>query len=489
MRRVHMETSKLTCSSDITPAPASLKVTSSLDNLTARDCISYFRSGQLSPVDVVEDCLHRIEAANAELNAFCLIDHKAARLAARASEARWMNGEPIGVLDGVPATIKDLTLAKGWPTRRGSRSSSANGPWLEDAPVTAHLREAGAVLLGKTTTPEFGWKGVTDSPLYGITRNPWNTDLTPGGSSGGAAVAAALNLGFLHLGSDGGGSIRIPASFTGTFGFKPTFGIVPQWPASAMGALSHLGPMTRTVADAILMMSVIAKMDVRDGYAVPLSMGFDLPDGSLEGLRIGYSPDLGYVEVSRDIRRVTDAAVDKLRELGAVVTEVNPGFSNPVEAFATFWFAGAARILDRLHTTQRALLDPGFLESGERGLKIRLSDYQDAEAARFELSAVMAKFHEDYDLLVTPTMPIAPFAVGRNVPDSRYKGWVDWTPFTYPFNLTQQPAASLPSGLDDNGLPVGLQIIGPKFADRTVLSAAYAIETHLGRLSPPKRLS
>ncbi|WP_149764744.1 amidase [Neomesorhizobium albiziae] len=459
-------------------------VPSSLDALTACECLELYRRRQVSPVEVVDECLNRVDASNPTLNAFCLVDHENARSIARASERRWMKGEPAGVLDGIPATIKDLTLTRGWPTRRGSLSGSAQGPWTEDAPIAARIREAGAVILGKTTTPEFGWKGVTDSPLYGITRNPWNPDLTPGGSSGGAGVAAALNLGFLHQGSDGGGSIRIPASFTGTFGFKPTFGLVPQWPASAMTTLSHLGPMTRTVADAILMMNVIAQKDARDGYAGPVYPGIDVdPAKTLKGLRIGYSRDLGYVKVAHDIQRVTDKAVDQLRALGAEVVETNPGFTNPVEAFATFWFAGAARILSRIDNKQRQLLDPGFLQGAERGLTITLAEFQEAETVRFELSALMAKFHEDYDLLVMPTLPVAPFAVGRNEPDESYRGWMDWTPFTYPFNLTQQPAASVPSGLDDQGLPVGLQLVGARYSDTTVLAAAYAIESRLGHFS------
>ncbi|MGX9576381.1 amidase [Mesorhizobium sp. f-mel] len=455
-----------------------------LDDLTACECLELYRTRQVSPVEVVDDCLSRIDENNPTFNAFCLVDHQAARSVARASEERWMKGEPAGVLDGIPATLKDLTLTRGWPTRRGSLSGHANGPWIDDAPVTARIREAGGIILGKTTTPEFGWKGVTDSPVYGITRNPWNADLTPGGSSGGAAVAAALNLGFLHQGSDGGGSIRIPASFTGTFGFKPTFGIVPQWPASAMTTLSHLGPMTRTVADAILMMNVITQKDSRDGYAGPVYPKIEVdPEKTLKGLRIGYSRDLGYVKVAHDIQRVTEKAVDQLRALGAEVVEIDPGFANPVEAFATFWFAGAARILSRMDKKEWQLLDPGFLEGAERGLKITLAELQEAEAMRFALSALMAKFHEDYDLLVTPTMPVAPFAVGRDKPDESFSGWVDWTPFTYPFNLTQQPAASLPSGLDDQGLPVGLQLVGARYSDTTVLAAAYAIESRLGHLS------
>ncbi|MER9420778.1 amidase [Mesorhizobium sp. M0306] len=459
-------------------------VPTSLDDLTGCECLELYRTRQVSPVEVIDDCLSRIDASNPRLNAFCLVDHQEARSDARASEGRWMKGEPVGVLDGIPATIKDLTLTRGWPTRRGSMSSSADGPWLDDAPITARIREAGGVILGKTTTPEFGWKGVTDSPVYGITRNPWNPDLTPGGSSGGAGVAAALNLGFLHQGSDGGGSIRIPASFTGTFGFKPTFGIVSQWPASAMTTLSHLGPMTRTAADAILMMNVISRKDARDGYAGPAYPGLEVnPAKTLKGLRVGYSRDLGYVKVAHDIQRITDKAVDQLLALGAEVIETNPGFADPVEVFATFWFAGAARILSRMNQKQRQLLDPGFLEGAERGLRITLAEFQEAEAMRFELSALMARFHEDFDLLVTPTMPIAPFPVGRNVPDTSYTGWVDWTPFTYPFNLTQQPAASVPSGLDNQGLPVGLQLVGARYSDAAVLAASHTIESRLGHLS------
>lgn len=453
--------------------------------LTARDCLELYQAGTISPVEVVRDCLNRIDAVNADLNAFCHIDADGALTAARQSEERWHKAQPIGVLDGVPATIKDLTLTRGMPTRRGSAATSAVGPWDQDAPLTARMREAGAIILGKTTTPEFGWKGATDSPLTGITRNPWNPKLTPGGSSGGAAVAAAMNLGFLHQGSDGGGSIRIPASFTGIFGFKPTFGYVPQWPLSAMGVLSHIGPMTRTVDDAVLMMDVITRPDTRDGYGgLTYKADGSGEAESLHGIRIGYSRNLGYADVAPDILRVTDAAVGQLRSLSADVVEIDPGFANPVEVFATFWFAGAARLIARMSEAQKDLLDPGFLECAIRGEGITLSEFKDAEQARFDLSAKMADFHESFDLLVTPTVAVAPFPVGMDKPDG-FSGWVDWTPFTFPFNLTQQPAASLPSGLDGAGLPVGLQLVGPRYHDAKVLGAARVIEKRLGRLTPP----
>ncbi|UPJ59879.1 amidase [Bradyrhizobium sp. 192] len=453
-------------------------------DVTALDCLALYKSRELSPVEVIDDCLQRIDEGNREFNAFCFVDFEQTKAQARLSEARWMKGEPMGLLDGVPVTLKDVTLNRGMPTRWGSRSTSGDGPWDVDAPAAARLREAGAIILGKTTTPEYGFLGVTHSSLYGITRNPWNPSLTPGGSSGGAAVAAALNLGCLHLGSDGGGSIRTPASFTGIFGLKPTFGYVPQWPASVFTTLSHIGPMTRTVADAALMLRVIAQKDVRDGYAGPDYPFGDVPvPSTFEGLRVAYSRDFGYANVSKDVLNVTDAAVRKIESLGAEVVEINPGFDDPVETFNTFWRAGAARLFSRLNTEQRSFLEANTLKVAERGLSLTLSEYLDAQEAQVGLTAKMAAFHEKFDLLITPTMPVAPFPVGLNNPDDVQ----DWCPFTFPFNLTQQPAASVPCGLDSNGLPVGLQLVGARYKDMTVLSAARVLESALGRLVPPRQ--
>lgn len=474
-------------SSNFARRPLSESCPSSLAELSAVDALELFRRREISPVDLVEDCLARIDAQNPELNAFCHVDPDGALAAAHAAEARWNKGTPAGALDGVPVTIKDLTLTRGLPTRKGSATTSAEGPWEVDAPITARMREAGAIILGKTTSPEFGWKGVTDNPVHGVTRNPWDPALTAGGSSGGAGVAAALNLGLLHQGSDAGGSIRIPASFTGTFGLKPTLGHVAQWPPSAMTTLSHLGPMTRTVADSELMMEVITGPDARDGYAGPAYPQGPAPRlDTLAGWRIAYSRDLGYVRVVTDIAAVVDAAVGHLRDLGAEVVEVDPGFADPIAAFETLWFAGAARILDDLTPDQQECLDPGFREIAEAGRSITLAQYLAAGERRYELTAQMAAFHKDFDLLVTPTMPIAPFEAGRDVPrDGPYVRWTDWTPFTYPFNLTQQPAASMPCGLDDAGIPVGLHLVGPRYGDPTVLSVARLLEGVFGRLTPP----
>src|SRR5690606_276606 len=229
--------------------------------LGASELVAAYSTGSLSPSEVTASILRRIESLNPVINAFCLVDAQGALAQAAASTERWRRHQPIGPLDGVPATVKDLIDARGWPTLKGSRTIDPAGPWENDAPVTARLREAGAVLLGKTTTPEFGWRGSTDSALTGITRNPWRLDCTPGGSSGGAVAALVAGLGPLALGTDGGGSIRIPAAFTGSVGIKAHFGRVPAYPHSPMGTVAHIGPHARSVRDCALMLGVLAGRD------------------------------------------------------------------------------------------------------------------------------------------------------------------------------------------------------------------------------------
>src|SRR5690349_2865780 len=303
---------------------------SDLCALSATDLLDGYRKHQLSPVEVTRTVLERIEKLNPVLNAFNLVSDRALD-EAQASEARWQSGQPKGLLDGVPVSIKDILLTKGWPTLRGSKTVDPKGPWNDDAPATARLREHGAVLLGKTTTPEFGWKGVTDSPLTGITRNPWNSKKTPGGSSGGAVAAVAAGMGPLAVGTDGGGSIRIPCSFTGLFGLKPSFGRVPAWPLSPFGTVAHVGPIARSVADAALMLNVLALPDARDWHALPFEprdWRTGLEDGVRE-LRIAFSRDLGYAKVDAEVASVVADAVKVFADLGAKVEEKNPGFANP----------------------------------------------------------------------------------------------------------------------------------------------------------------
>ncbi|MBB3231901.1 amidase [Halomonas stenophila] len=466
---------------------SSLRPAEDLASLTAAEALFRFRRGALSPLTLVEDCLARIERENPAINAFAHVAAASARAAARASEARWRAGTPCGPLDGIPVTLKDMTRTAGMPTRLGSLTTPEEGPWRDDAPIAVQLHEAGAVILGKTTTPEYGWKAVTDSPLTGVTRNPWDTRLTPGGSSGGAAAAAALNLGLLHQGSDAGGSIRIPCAFTGTVGLKPTFGWVPQWPASPMGTLSHLGPIARRVEDVALMLETLARPDPRDGYLGNPRRPDWLtpPPPDLRGWRVALSLDLGYVEVAPDIASRVREAAERLRELGARVEEVTPGFACPLEPFNTLWFAGASQLLASWSAAQRRLLDPGLLDIALRGAALTLADYLAACRARERLTAQLADFHRRFDLLVTPSLPLSPFTAGHDVPPGGpYREWMEWTPFSYPFNLTQQPAISLPCGLDDHGLPVGLQLVGARFDDLRLIQAARLLEARLPRQFP-----
>ena len=305
--------------------------------LSATDLVGEYRARRLSPVEVTGAVLERIECLNECYNAFCVVDGDRALDQARASEDRWSRNEPAGLVDGVPISVKDLILAKGWPTLRGSRTIDPDQAWEEDGPPVARMREQGAVILGKTTTPEFGWKGVTDSPLTGVTGNPWDPTLTPGGSSGGAAAAAALGMGPLHIATDGGGSIRMPAAFCGLFGHKPTFGVVPVHPHSPAGTLWHQGPIVRTVADAVLMLNVISEPDPRDWYSVPgtvTDFGAEFENG-VEGLRIAYSRDLGYAKVDPDVAALVDFAVAWFAGKGAEVVEVDPGFSDPIDVMVT----------------------------------------------------------------------------------------------------------------------------------------------------------
>jgi len=407
---------------------------------SAVSLLDLYRAQALSPVEMTRLLLDRLDTLQPRINAFCIVDHDGALAAAQESERRWLRGEAVGLLDGVPVTIKDLILMRGFPTLRGSKLVDPQQDWSEDAPATARLREAGAVILGKTTTPEFGWKALGDSPLTGITRNPWDLARTPGGSSAGAAAACAAGIGPLHLGSDGAGSIRIPCAFTGIFGLKPSFGRVPAYPLSAMGLLAHLGPMARTVADAALMLTVLTAPDHRDPYALPPE-DTDYRDGiegGVRGWRVAYSPTLGYAKVDPEITAAVAEAVRQFETLGAVVEEVDAVFPSPREALFTLWAAGAAKLLDGYSADQRALVDPGLVAMAGEGERISIVDYLGADLVRTALCQQMAAFHQKYDLLLTPMMPIPALPVGQDLNDpATEQHWIDWSPFSYPFNLTR----------------------------------------------------
>jgi aspartyl-tRNA(Asn)/glutamyl-tRNA(Gln) amidotransferase subunit A len=452
-----------------------------IKSLTAAELLRLYRRGELSPVEVTRDQLDRIDRFEPAINAFIIVDREGALAAAKASEARWRKGEPAGLADGLGATVKDNVWLNGFPSRRGSLTTDP-APVRADAPAVARLRESGAVILGKTTLPEFGWIGVCHSPLTGITRNPWKLDRTPGGSSGGAAAAALLNLGSLHIGTDGAGSIRIPAAFSGVFGIKPSFGRVAAYPASPFSILAHVGPLTRTVTDAALMLSVIGGPDERDmtAWNTPApDYRIGLEDG-VRGLRIAWSPRLGYVQkLDPEVEAATAKAAQVFAELGAIVEEADPGFGEPYDMIMTLWGAVSATVAAAAPEAERAKMDPGFLRLAEDGKRYSLADYLAAFTARADIANAMARFHEKYDLLLTPQMPIPALEAGHvTPPDGSYGDrWIAWSPYTYPFNLTQQPAASVPCGFSSGGLPIGLQIVGPARQDHLVLRAARAFES------------
>jgi len=470
--------------------------------LGADELTKAYRGRQLSPVDVTRAILDRIEALNPQLNAFCLVDAESAMRDARAAETRWMRDQSLGPVDGVPVSIKDLILTKGWPTLRGSLTTDPVGPWDTDAPATARLREAGAVLLGKTTTPEFGWRGSTDSPLYGITRNPWRTDTTPGGSSGGATAAVAAGLGPFALGTDGGGSVRIPAAFTGTVGLKAQFGRVPAYPLSPMGTVAHIGPQTRTVADCARLFEVVSKPDSRDWTSLPYDgrdwsadVAAGRRPGGIEGLRIAYSPRLGYVKwVDARIERAVEAAAKKFAELGAIVEQVDPGFEDCADVFRVHWFSSARHLLHRLPEDKLQQLDPGLREVVEYAARYTIADFMDAQARRGQMALAMARLAQRHDLMLTPATAVLPFAVGRVMPEppagmdiGMVQDWTWWTPFSYPFNLTQQPAIVQGCGFSDDGLPIALQLVAPNHREDLCLRAAAAYEaaTDWHKVRPP----
>ncbi len=451
----------------------------SIEYLSISELVRRYRDGSLSPVEAVEAAYRRLERVEPKINAFChLVDREESLSLARAAEARWKKAEPQGLLDGVPITVKDAILAKGWPTRKGSRLVDAS-PTPEDAPAVARVLEEGAIILGKTTTPEFGWKGVTDSPLSGITRNPWNIDKTPGGSSGGSAAALAAGVGHGAIGTDAGGSVRIPGAFCGLVAVKATVGRVPNYPPSAAGTMGHVGPMTHTVEDAALMLTVIGQPDPRDWLCLPAPevdyrVGLD---GGVRGLRVAWSPALGYAKVEPQVAALTAEAARVFEEMGATVEEVGAPFEDPTEVFRMHFFAGIAHSCHNFTPDQLKLLDPGLQRVVEQARQLSLEDYMTAVDRRGALGRATRAFHQKYDLLLTPTLAVAAFTAGRLAPEGWAEDWLPWTPFCFPFNLTGQPAATVPCGFTEEGLPVGLQVVGGMYQDALVLRAARAYQS------------
>jgi amidase/aspartyl-tRNA(Asn)/glutamyl-tRNA(Gln) amidotransferase subunit A len=449
-----------------------------LCRMSAAQLTSRYADGSLSPVEATQAALDRAAEVHGKFNAFTHLDPQAALASARASEARWRAGAPASPIDGVPTTIKDIVWVRGWTVHYGTKAVPGVDA-AEDAPTVALLRAAGAVLLGLTATPEFGWKALTDSAFSGITRNPWNPDRTPGGSSGGAAVAAATGAGVLHLGTDGGGSIRIPSGFTGLVGHKPTFGRVPAYPASPFGTVAHIGPMARSVADAVLMLDVMSGRDIRDWYQSPLAYPklAPLPPRGLAGLRIGVwnTPPRG--SVAPDVRNAFDAALSRLSNAGAVLHPVTLPGSDLWELFNAHWFTGAATRLRAIPPDRLGEVEAGLREVAEAGSRYSATDLVQAQTARALFGGAFDRMFGELDVIVSPAVAVTGFAVGHEVPpDSGLSRWTEWAGFSYPINLAQAPATVLPCGFGDDAMPVGLQFVGRRGDDAGVLAAAAAYE-------------
>lgn len=438
------------------------------------------RTKQISPVEVMAATLRRIEALNPRVNAFACLDAERAMALARQAETALMGGGPIGRLHGVPTTIKDLAITKDLPTEFGTLIMKGNRP-TEDTPFVTRLQDAGAIVIGKTTTSEYGWKGVSQSPLTGVTHNPWKYGYNAGASSAGAGAAAAAGFGHLHQGSDGAGSIRMPAHFCGVFGLKPSFGRVPAYPVAVGDYTSHSGPMSRSVADSALMLELMAgphPLDHTTLEAGPANYTGRLHAG-VKGKRIAYSPDLGHARVDPEVAALVKAAVARFTELGATVEEVpTPWAKDGPELIRYFWPAHMARLAPKLAEWE-SRMDPGLVACIKAGAGSSVVDYLHARERKMAYVASIHRWFEDWDVLLTPAVSVAAFPAERLMPESwpsHAWDWVSWAEFSYPFNMSWNPAASVPCGFTAEGLPVGLQVVGRRFDDLGVLQAAAAFE-------------
>jgi aspartyl-tRNA(Asn)/glutamyl-tRNA(Gln) amidotransferase subunit A len=436
-----------------------------------------YARGRLSPVEALQAVLERVARLNPRVNAFAVLNPRALD-AAGESEQRWRAGRPLSAIDGVPCTVKDLIDLAGFPTRRGSRTTPAT-PARDDAPISAALKRAGAVIIGKTTTTEFGWKSPGDCPLHGITRNPWNLAHTPGGSSSGAAAAGAAGFGPLHVGTDAGGSIRIPAAWSGLVGLKPTFGRVPQWPLGAFGAVACAGPMARTVEDCALMLGALAGHDDRDPYNLPepprdWTEGIE---GGVAGLRVGVLRRPGFdALVDRDGIAAVERAAAILDEAGAEVEDAAPELPDTRLVFGRVWAVALAAVVQATPAEARALLDEGLRAVGTGAGAVTGTEMIAAEAMRLQAAHAMARLHRAFDLVLCPTTPGPPPLAGAQADDPASALWQDWAPWTFLFNLTRQPAIAVPVGMGSRGLPRSVQLAAALYRDDLVLRAARVLE-------------
>ena len=440
------------------------------------------RTKQVSPVAVVDAVLERIEALQPTVNAFITVTADEAREAARRAEAAVMAGEPLGPLHGVPFSVKDLLFTRGGRTTMGSRIFADQVPG-EDAVPVRRLREAGAILVGKTTTPEFGHKPLTDSPLFGATRNPWDLSRSAGGSSGGAAAAVATGQAPLALGTDGGGSIRLPASCCGIVGLKPTLGRVPHvQQADLFSTTSYIGPMARTVAEASAGFDAIVGFDPGDPYSRPEPLD-DPRDAEVRGRRIGWLPRVGNRLVDPDVLAACEAAARHLEGRGAVVETVEEDVTAFEQAFLIFFQGGLAARVGPHMAKFGDKIARSLRESVERGARWSAADWANALGQRTAMYRRVQTLFRRFDFLLSPTLsrpalaldhdPFEPITIGGETAGSIRGAWY---PYLWPFNLSGHPAVSLPCGWSADGLPIGLQIVGPWYADRRVLALAAQLE-------------
>lgn len=445
----------------------------------ATELLQRFRTRELSPVEVTGVILERIGELNPTLNAYLTVTVERALEDALKAERAWGGAGECGPLCGVPISIKDLTPTRGIRTTRGSLLYEDAVP-DEDGVFVERVYAAGAVMLGKTNTPEFGWKGDSGNRLIGPTHNPWKQGRTAGGSSGGAAAAVAAGLGPLAQGSDGAGSIRIPAGFCGVFGLKPSFGLVAYYPPSSVEPLAHLGPITRTVRDAALLLNVVGQFDSRDRNSYRHDTDFLAAcEGGVKGLRVAWSPDLGFAAIDPEVRELTERAAWRMTELGCEVDEIRIELPDPWPIVDVLWLAAQAGLHRDNFEQVREAIDPGRVPLVERGRELSAVDLYDAYNARTAYYGQMQAAMQGYDLLVTPQLPVTAFTAGENNPaqiDGRDVSYLSWTAYTYPFNATGHPAASVPCGFASDGLPVALQFVGNWRDDATVLRAAAAFE-------------
>ncbi len=443
--------------------------------LSAEGLLDAYARQTLSPVEALQAITERIARHNPTINAFAVLNPRALHEAGE-SEQRWRAGRPRGALDGVPCTVKDLIDLAGFPTRRGSRTTSPE-PVGVDAPAVLGLKQAGAIILGKTTTTEFGWKSPGDCPLHGITRNPWDVTKTPGGSSSGAAAAGAAGFGPLHLGTDAGGSIRIPAAWCGLVGLKPSFGRVPQWPLGAFGHVAAAGPLTRTVRDAALMLTVLARADVRDPFCLPddaREWRDGIEDG-VAGLRISVLRRPGFdAPADADSVAAVEAAAQILADAGAEIHDEDPGLPDMGAAFSQIWTASLAAVVAGIDPGQRAMLDAGLIAAARDD--VPAAALMQTEAARVQAAHAMARFHQRFDLVLCPTVPGPPPDADARLDHPATRLLQEWAPWTFAFNLTRQPAIAVPLGRGGTGLPRSVQLAAALYRDDLVLRGARVLE-------------